>query len=68
MSPFTPKSTAGFAFVLIIIDHFSKYVELFALRNNQARTVAKHLIEFICRHGIPDDIIRTKVLITKVSY
>ena len=57
MGPFTPKSKSGNEYILIITDHFSKYVELFALRNTQAKTVAKHLIDFICRHGIPDDIL-----------
>jgi hypothetical protein len=57
MGPFTPKSKAGNEYILIITDHFSKYVELFALRNNQAKTVAKHLVDFICRHGIPDDVL-----------
>ena len=57
MGPLAQKSQAGTEYVIIITDHFSKYVELFALRNNQAKTVAKQLKDFICRHGIPDDIL-----------
>jgi hypothetical protein len=47
MGPLAQKSQAGTEYVIIITDHFSKYVELFALRNNQAKTVAKQLIDFI---------------------
>ncbi len=41
MGPFKPKSKAGHEYILIITDHFSKYVELFALRNNQAKTLRR---------------------------
>jgi hypothetical protein len=35
---------------------YTKWVEIHAIRDTQAKTVAKCLIKFICRHGIPDQL------------
>ena len=52
-----PKSTSGNEYVLVIIDHFTKLVELFPLRHIKASNVAKSLLKFVCRHGIPEQIL-----------
>ena len=57
MGPIKPKSNSGFEYILVVCDHFTKYAEVFPLRNTEALTVAKALIKFISRHGIPDEII-----------
>ena len=52
-----PTSNAGMKYVLVIADYFSKWVEIFAIPNQEAKTVAKILVgEFICRYGIPDEL------------
>ena len=49
-----PPSARGNVYVLTIIDHFTKWVELFPMRNQEAHTVAKILVDqVICRHGCP---------------
>ena len=52
-----PTSTSGNQYVLVIIDHFTKWVELFPLRHIKALNVAKSLLKFVSRHGIPDQIL-----------
>jgi hypothetical protein len=51
-----PTSNNRNKHALIIIDHFTKWVEIHAIRDTQAKTVAKCLVKFICRHGIPDQL------------
>ena len=38
---------------MVIIDHFSKWVELFPMKNQEAITVAKCIMEVIYKHGVP---------------
>ncbi|PIK52328.1 hypothetical protein BSL78_10784 [Apostichopus japonicus] len=52
--PITPK---GNRYVLVIMDHFSKYVNLYAMPDQKATTVAKCIFEnYIKQHGIPEQI------------
>lgn len=44
----------------MIVDHFSKWVEIFPLLNITAETVANNVVEYICRHGVPDSILTDK--------
>ena len=45
-------------FVLVITDAFTKYVELVALENKEAPTVAQAIFErWFCRYGIPLDLV-----------
>ena len=57
LGPIKPKSKAGHEHVLVICDHFTKYTEAFPLRNTDALSVAKCMVKFISRHGIPDEIL-----------
>lgn len=43
--------------VLTVLDHFSKHLVLYQLKNIQARTVTKHLINYISNHGRPTKIL-----------
>ena len=53
MGPF-PTTPRQKKFLLVIVDYFTSWVEMFALRNTTATDIANILInEVICRYGIP---------------
>ena len=53
-----PTSSKGHSYILTVIDHFTKWVEIFPMRNQEAHTVAKILFErVICVHGVPIQIL-----------
>ncbi|CAF0935754.1 unnamed protein product [Brachionus calyciflorus] len=50
-------SRNGYKYILVVVDHFTKWLELYLIRNIDAKTTAKCLLDFICRFGIPDAIL-----------
>ena len=53
-----PKTPRQKRFLLVIVDYFTRWVEMFALRNTTATDIANILInEVICRYGIPSYIL-----------
>ncbi|KAL2076396.1 hypothetical protein ACEWY4_028006 [Coilia grayii] len=49
-----PLSHRGNRYVLVVMDYFTKYMNLYALPDQRATTVAKCLFEdYISRHGVP---------------
>ena len=53
-----PKSANGFVYILTIVDHFSKFAFAYPMRNQEAQTVAKLLLEnVIWLLGVPDRIL-----------
>jgi len=53
-----PRSSRGNEYILTVIDLFSKWVEVFPLRNHTAPVVAKTLMDnFITRYGAPKRLI-----------
>jgi len=49
-----PKSDRGSVYILTCLDSFTKWAEAFPLRNKEAETVAKVLVEQVfCRFGTP---------------
>ena len=48
-----PPSSTGMQYVLVLVDHATRYPEAVPLRNMTAKTVAKALIEIFQRMGIP---------------
>ncbi len=49
-----PLSDRGNKYILVIGDHFTKWIEAFSMPNQEASTVADILAEeFICRYGVP---------------
>ena len=53
-----PTSSKGNVYILTVIDHFTKWVELMPMRNQEAATVAKLLFDkIICVHGCPIQIL-----------
>ena len=52
LGPF-PESRSGNKYVLSIVDSFSRWVELFPIKNMEAKTVAKVFVnEFVSRYGL----------------
>ncbi|CAF0924945.1 unnamed protein product, partial [Didymodactylos carnosus] len=53
-----PKTRGGNMYILVVIDYFTKWVELFPLGCAKAKTIAQVLHdEVICRHGVPVKIV-----------
>lgn len=53
LGPLT-KTEEGNAYILVIGDHFTKWIEAVPLPNIEATTVARALLDnFICRFGVP---------------
>ncbi|CAF4258980.1 unnamed protein product, partial [Rotaria magnacalcarata] len=51
--PFT-KTRRGNSFILVVVDYFTKWAELFPLQSIKAATIAQvFLDEVICRFGFP---------------
>ena len=53
-----PTDVDGNKVILVIIDNFSKFVELFAVKDLEATTAARCLLQLCCRYG-PVSIIRS---------
>ena len=58
IGPITPKAFNGHRFIFVVIDYFTKWVEV-ALYASVTRSVISRFIkrEIICRYGIPKRII-----------
>ena len=53
-----PTSSAGHRYILTAIDYFTRWVEAFPMRNQEAKTVAKLLVDQVfSRYGVPMQII-----------
>ena len=52
-----PTSTGGHTHVLVVCDHFTKFVQIYALKDTQALTVAHCLVEFMLKFGICDSLL-----------
>ena len=53
-----PASSKGNVYILTVIDHFTKWVELIPMKNQEAATVAKALVDQVfCVHGCPVQIL-----------
>jgi hypothetical protein len=53
-----PLSNNRHRFIIVFVDHFTGWVEAFPMRNNDATTCAKILVDnIICRYGAPTKIL-----------
>ena len=49
-----PESERGNKYILVVGDYFTKWMEAYAIPNQETPTIAKVLAEeFICRYGVP---------------
>ncbi|OUC40888.1 hypothetical protein D917_03744 [Trichinella nativa] len=47
-----PRSKNGISYIMVVTDYFTRWVEAYALPNQQAETVARKLMQqFVCRFG-----------------
>ncbi|GBL80886.1 Transposon Tf2-9 polyprotein [Araneus ventricosus] len=50
------------SYVLTVLDHFSKHIVLYSLKNITAETVSKHILNYISIHGRPSQILSDRGL------
>ena len=52
-----PLSSKGYRYCLVMVDHFTKWLELYPLRYQKSETIAKKVFDcWIPRHGAPEQI------------
>lgn len=52
-----PETEAGNKYIVVVMDYFSKWVDAYALPNQEAATIADVLVkEWICRFGVPQEL------------
>ena len=53
-----PLTLDGNQYAVVFIDYPTKWVEVFAISDQKAETIAKLLVEgVICRHGAPQELL-----------
>jgi transposase InsO family protein len=52
-----PESKEGHKFILVVIDCFTRIIELYPCKSTEADEAAHYLVDFLSRYGIPDQIL-----------
>ena len=52
-----PESPEGFKYILVIVESFSRFPEIFALKTQKSEEIAEHLYSVFCRWGAPVSIL-----------
>jgi hypothetical protein len=52
------KTVRGNTYLQVVIDHFTKFVEFYPLKNTQSNSLADNIVnEWCCTYGIPESIL-----------
>ena len=63
------KCKEGFEYVLVIVDHFTKFVQAFATKNKNAKSAADKLYhEYVLNFGFPKQILHDKYILQIIFY
>jgi hypothetical protein len=54
--PFHPRTRLGNSLILTITDHYTRWIEAYPLKDGTARGIAKCVVQFVCRLGMPLEI------------
>ena len=53
-----PLTSRGNKYAVVFMDYFTKWVEAYAVADQQTETIAKLLVEnIVCRHGVPQKLL-----------
>ena len=55
-----PRTDRGNVHILVINDHFSKFIRLYAIKDRRAETAAKYVADFCMDFGIPYKLLSDK--------
>ena len=53
----TPIDSYGNYLLIVVVEHFTKYVSLYPVKDHSAQTMATSFIQHFCRFGIHDQLI-----------
>ena len=53
----TPSRTTHIKYILVICDHFTKFVQAYPIRSQSARDIASKFIDYMMIFGIPEQIL-----------
>ena len=48
-----PKTARDKLYILVFVDHFTKWAEIIAIKDSSALVLAQHFMQFVYRHGVP---------------
>ncbi len=52
-----PRSKSGNTYTFVVVDYFSKYVFVVAMRSSKTRAMGEHLYRMCCKLGFPSEIL-----------